>query len=396
VAPLTWPRFVLDESLVSVIEDLRPALESTESVAERDRQAPQQLVDALRASELWRLASPQDVGGMEALPIVEFEVTEAIARISTSAAWTFFIGSFHTSVPAAYVSDEAAAKMYSGSQAPVVAGQLGPIGRASVSDGGILVSGNYSWGSGINHADWVIGGAMLSDGTGPAPRWVVWLAPKASVTVADNWYVSGLAGSGSFDYVAEDLFIADGYWFEQNDPEVMRGGSRYLAPIAVQSVASHAGLAVGAAERALQLIGELAARKQRGTSKVTVADRGAFQRDLGTGFVKLSAARAHLVGLLNLSAELSWREDPACDGHVAELMAAATNATDVAVEVAEMSYRHAGGDSVRLDSPIGRVLRDLLVARQHVVVTDAKYELAGQWVIRRAGEPSELELTSVS
>lgn len=391
-----WRRYAMTDEQAEAIERLRPVLEATEVQAEEDRRMPADAVEALRASGLWRLASPRAVGGDEADPLVEFEVYEAVSRISTVAGWTTFIGSIHTAFVLAYAGDEAVAAMFEGDEVPVVAGQMAPLGRGEIVDGGLRITGRYSWGSGINHASWVMGGVIVPDegpgADGGPPPMKVWVAPKADVEVLDNWFVQGLSGSGSYDYAITDLFVADAYLFALDpfvSPAVQRGGGRFRAPVLIQAVPAHSALALGAAERALELVANLAATKKRQLSRATLADRGAFQRDLGLAYERLSGARAHVAELLAELPEVDWSDGSRIQELTSTYTAALSYATEVSVEVAGMAYKYAGASAARLDQPLQRILRDLQVAEQHTAAADSSYDGLGRLLIfQAANEPS--------
>lgn len=103
--------------------------------------------------------------------------------------------------------------------------QMQPVGTARSIPNGMVVSGRYSWGSRISHADYVLGGAVLLDDDGAfPPRFRVWVAPKEQVEVHGNWQVVGLSGSGSYDYSVDELFVPDGWWFDMPEPTRRRGG----------------------------------------------------------------------------------------------------------------------------------------------------------------------------
>jgi indole-3-acetate monooxygenase len=395
MAKLPWQRHAMTVEVAALIESLCPVLEATEVTAEQDRRMPPEAVEALRSAGLLRVASPRATGGWEADPVLEFEVYEAVSRISTSAGWTTFIGSFHTSWVLSHVGDNAIAAMFAGADAPVVAGQLAPVGRAEVVDGGMRVTGRYSWGSGINHATWVMGGMVVKDASADdPPDMLVWLAPKEQVDVQDNWYVSGMSGSGSFDYAVRDLFVPDGFWFHNVGGAVRRGGARYQPPLFVQILPAHGGLALGAGERAIEVVSEIAATKKRQFSTTTLADRGAFQRDLGHAYHRLRAARAYVVGLLSGLGDVDWTDPVRSDELITMSLGALTYVTEVSVETAALAYKYAGGSAARLAHPLQRILRDLQVAQQHVAAADTSYDATGRWVVDQAAAaaPAAVEL----
>lgn len=391
MAGLNWPRYEITEAFRADIEALRPVLEETEVQAEQERRMPERAIDALKSLELFRLASPRETGGAEASPVLEFEAYEAVSRISSAAGWTTFVNSLHTGWVLSHVSDEAIEAMFAGGEAPIVAGQLAPMGRARVVEGGIRVTGKYSWGSGINHASWAMGAMFIGEPEeGTPPVMYAWTAPKSQVELLDNWYVAGLSGSGSQDFRVDDLFIPDGYFFPYVDPVTYRGGQHYSAPLLLQVVPAHSGFALGVAERAIGLIAEVAATKRRQLSTGTVADRGAFQRDLGFAYHRLAAARAYIVDLLSGLNDVDWSDTELVADLATTYVGALTYATEVAADTAQFAYKYAGGSAARLDHPLQRVLRDIQVGQQHTAVADTSYDGTGRWAIDRVAAPAPM------
>ena len=116
----------------------------------------------------------------------------------------------------------------------------------------------------------------------------------------------------------------------------------------------------------------------------SVADRGAFRRDLGRADARLRAARSFVREVLD-EIDLSGTV-------TAELLLdariAATHAADVAAEVATMAYRAGGAHAVIESSPVSRAHRDTMTSTQHVHVLDEMYEQRGELMLRQ--EPPRL------
>lgn len=371
-----WPPLALPDDLAARIAAIGPVLRACEDEAEQLRHLPESAVDALAGAGLFGVSAPVAAGGLELPPLVEFEMFESVARWSGAAGWNLFVGAVHTALMLAYLSDDAVAAMTVGPRAGVAAGQMQPVGDARLVPGGMVVSGRFSWGSGINHARWVLGGAVVrnEDGTSALPGYRVFVVSKDDVAVGDNWQVVGVAGSGSFDYTLDGVFVPDGWWFDYLAPDPQRGGNRYRSPIRAQIAPAHLGFALGVGERAFDEVAALALGKRRSLTATTVAERGGFARDLGQAHSALSAARHHGAELLRRLGDRQARGETVSDRLVAELRAAATYSTDVAVDVASMAMRYSGGTGVRLDQPIQRCLRELWVARSHMYVSDANYD----------------------
>ena len=382
---IEWRPYVLTDPLASTIAGLHDVLRSCEDEAESKRFLPDRAVDALRDAGVFRISSPRAVGGMEADPLLEMEVFEAVTRISPGAGWNTFVGALHTAFPAAYLSDEATEAMFGGDEWGIVAGQMQPMGLARDVDGGMVVNGRYSWGSGISHASWVLGGVRMDRGDGTPSGFRVFVVPKAQVNVLDNWHVVGVSGSGSYDYAVEDVFVPDAFWFDFLSPTIRRGGPRYAPPIGQQLTSAHCGFALGAGERALEEITMLAIAKQRTLSSTKIAERSTFQHELGHAYARLSAARDHAANALGELGRQRATGTAVSDVLATEVRAASTLATEVALDVALLAMRHGGGGAVRLDSPIQRLTRELLVAQSHIHVAEVNYEKLGIALLDAAG-----------
>jgi indole-3-acetate monooxygenase len=270
-----------------------------------------------------------------------------------------------------------------------VAGQMQPVGIGRAVDGGMVVSGRYSWGSGISHADYVLGGAVMPEDEGALPpRFRVFAVPKDRVEVLDNWQVVGVSGSGSYDYRLDEVLVPDGWWFDYPDPTPQRGETRFRAPIQALIGSAHIGFGLGVGERAFEELAALAVSKRRTGARGSIADSEVFQRELAKAWLELSAARERGAAVLG---DLGRRQDdgsPIGAWHVAEIRATASWATEVAVRVANLAMRFSGGTAIRLDSPIQRTIREALVAQAHMYATDANYAVLGAAILAET-EPAE-------
>jgi alkylation response protein AidB-like acyl-CoA dehydrogenase len=268
-----------------------------------------------------------------------------------------------------------------GGRVPRMAGGIMP-GKARRVDGGYRIDGRWSWGSGIRHAEWV-GVLVLAEGGAdarPEPRIAV--VPAASLELFDNWHVAGLKGTGSCDYAAHDLFVADAFTFSMAPWAPVRGGPLYQQGLPGFLINELAGFALGVGRRALDAIIELAESKKRGYSKRTsLADRQVFQRAIGEGDLRLRAARHLAFDVF----ERAW--ETVCAGQIPdlalqlEMSGAATLAVDTALAVSLDAFRYGGGTAVYLHHTLQRCLRDLQVSAAHQLVNDVAYEKHGRYLL---------------
>ena len=65
----------------------------------------------------------------------------------------------------------------------------------------------------------------------------------------------------------------------------------------------------------------------------------------------------------------------------AAMRAAATLATETAVECCTLAFRFSGGTALHATSPLQKCLRDVNAAAQHIIVNDISYENYGQFLL---------------
>lgn len=368
-------REALRNELLETASKIAPAVRATAADSENARRLAPEAVEALEASGLFRLYWPKEVDGHEADVATAIELVEAVTAMDPAAGWNLGVGALHTGFVGAYAGPACIDAVFTGGPA-VVAGQLAPVGRATPVDGGMRVTGAWSFGSGIHQAQWVIAGVVLDDDKAPAPKLVV--MPSTSVEIVDNWHVAGLEGTGSCDYRTEDTFVPDDFSFAFPAPPVKRGGAGFRASLLSQAMVLHAGFALGCARSALEEITELAQRKTRLGSGSSVAQRATFQRDLGEAEAALEAARAYAARVADRLMQACESADPVPAHFDGDARRCATWVTDRAVDIVAFAYRAAGSSSLFLDSPLQRIWRCLQAATQHMYVDQQSYVVSGQ------------------
>jgi len=369
------------QALLHAVESIRDVLVAGVNEGEELRTLPPTSVAALRDSGLFLLKAPTVLGGAEADPVTQLDVIEAVSYIDPAAGWCLFLGADTVGLCGAFLSDDAVAQIFPGDHVPTVAGTLMP-GTAVPVPGGYRVTGRWSWGSGIRHAEWIFGNTLVArDGEGPPERRFC-LFPIASVEIHDNWHVMGMRGTGSCDYSVTDLFVSEGFSYNLFSTEPLRGGALYRLGMPGYVVNVIGAFALGVGRRALDTIIELAQSKRRGYGKkISLVERNVFQRAVAESDVRLRAARALMVEVL----EKAWAT--VCAGRApepvlqAEMRVAVTFAVNVALEVTTSAFRYGGGTAIFLPHILQRCLRDMYTAASHQIVNDAVYEMYGQFLL---------------
>ncbi len=365
-------------ALLQAVDDVRATLTAHADASETLRTLPDACVQALTETGLFAMKCPAELGGAEADPVTQLEVIEAVTYIDPSAGWSLMIGNGSISIVGAFLPDEAIAQIFTGERPPRTAGAFMP-GNALPVEGGYQVTGHWSWGSGVRHAEWLAAQALVVPNGDNRPQPRMFVFPASQATIDDNWHVAGLKGTGSCDFAVSDLFVPAAFTFDAGTWEPQRGGPLYHLGLPGLVINEHVGFALGVGRRALDEIIDLAKSKHRGYAKqVSLADRQVFQRAVGEADLRLRAARSLMLEVF----ERAWHT--VCSGQrpapaqQAEMRSAATFATDVALDVTSMAFRYGGGSAVWLDRILQRCLRDIYVGASHLMVSDLAYELYGQ------------------
>ena len=282
----------------------------------------------------------------------------------------------------AFLPDDAIEEIFAGGSPPKTAGVFAPFGVAEPMDGGYLLSGQWSFASGVMHSQWISAGARVAGEKPGYPPQIRATIRTSDVKIHDNWHVMGLRGTGSCDFSVRELFVPASFAFDVTSTEPVRGGALYRLGRPGFVTNEHSAFALGVARRGLCEALEVGRAKTRGYNSVNpLALRPAFQRMLSESDLALRAARALNVEIL----EEAWRvvssgrpPDPPLQ---ARMRSCATYTTDVAVDVVTRAFRFAGGAALFDSSVLQRCLRDINAAAQHQMVSDAAYENDGQFML---------------
>ena len=344
---------------------------------ERERALAPALLEQLRATGLMRACVPAALGALEASPATALSGAERIARGDASAGWCVSIAAT-SSLLAAYLPEAGAAEIFS-DPGMVAAGVWAPRGRAVSVDGGMRVSGRWSFCSGISHSEWLFAGCVLDGDQGAqAPTLRVAALPKAELKILDTWHTSGLRATGSHDAVADDLFVPDQHVLSLLDSGPRVDAPLYRFPIFGFFALSIAAAALGNARGAIDDLGELAAGKTAQGSSRVLAERPATQAAVGEAEAALRAARAFYYEAIEEAWVAAQQEQPVEESLRLGLRLAATHAVRTSAEVARSMYDLGGGTAIYEDSSLQRRFRDAHTATAHFQVNPAIWELCGR------------------
>jgi alkylation response protein AidB-like acyl-CoA dehydrogenase len=331
------------------------------------------VVEALHRQGLYGMWVPRAVpGGIELDPLSSLRVIETVSHGDPSAGWVLMAAALAIGTGAAYLRDEAVAELFGGARLPVIAGQGTRPGTAVSNDGGFVLSGSWSFGSGLFHSTHIHTLGIIQ-GTNE-PR--IFVLPIAKATLKpESWDVLGLRGTGSIDYTIEGAFVPETYTHFAVTETPLRGGSLYTIGIIGFAAMCHSGWACGIGRRLLdELRGYVGERVGRAG---TLVESDAFQQEYAKAEGTYRAARALVFETWADVAETLDRGQALSVRQNTLMRLAMAHATWSAQEVAAFVYKSAGTFALR-SGTLQQLFRDMHAGTQHVTSAPPVFRAIGR------------------
>jgi indole-3-acetate monooxygenase len=355
--------------------------------AESERRLAPEVVEAIRAADLFRLCVPRALGGAEAPPLELVETVETLSRADASTGWCLAVTAT-SGLVAAYLEEHAAREIF-GTAGVAVGGVFAPRGHAVGTGDSLEVSGRWPFASGSTFCDWLMGGCLTEvDGRPVEPRLV--LFTRDEVEIVDTWTVSGLCGTGSHDIAVDGLVVP-----ATRSAAVIGAAPRieralYAFPLFGLLAAAIAAVTLGIARAAMDDLLELAGAKTPEGSRRRLAERSPVQGEVARAEAALRAARGLLVESLERGYARAERGQGIDTEDKLAVRLAATHAARSAAAVVDACYELGGGSSIYATSLLQRRFRDVHAATQHMLVSRSTLELTGRLLLGLPSDTSQL------
>ena len=220
--------------LLEKASKLVPVLKERARLTEELRRVPAESVRDLLDSGLHLIGVPKKFGGLDVDYGAGHGAGIELARGCASTSWCYSLWVAHSWL-VGYWPLEAQEEVFGNGPDVLCSSSLSP-GKSTCSpvEGGYRLTGRWEFSSGCDSADWLMLGVA---GVGTR-NWA--LVPRGEFRIIDNWFVSGLRGTGSKDVEVEDAFIPGHRVVEVStagDSDLsgweLHGQDRYRVPIPV-------------------------------------------------------------------------------------------------------------------------------------------------------------------
>ena len=360
------------EQLVDEISALHSQFDATAAESEELGDAPQALVDLMRQIRVPMIKAPLEVGGDRLLLADQCRYFTALSYSNPTAAWTGFNHAGAAAAAGSRLSDDGIDLLFGSDPSPFLAAVAIPTGTFTRVDGGVLMNGTWNYASGVRHADWAMLTAIEAV---EQPSVTLAVIRTADATVHGDWNVMALKGTGSVSITAKDVFVPTALTVDPMEP-AKRGGAIYGLNYPIFVAGENLGFTFGVCNRFIDELVVYARGKSRGFDG-RLADRGAFQYELGKSSQQLQAVQAHALATLATVDDAMENDKEFTARGEAAVAAMTAYCTETAVSAISRLMSFAGAGALFNSSPLQRCFRDAQGSAQHLVASNQSLDRYG-------------------
>lgn len=352
---------------------LSDILRASGAESEEARSVTPAVVDALRQAGLFRILLPGRVGGYAAGFPAMVDAVSAIARADSASGWILLVLTAHDWMLGMFPA-QCQDEVYAAGPDTLVSGGLASQGTAAPVEGGWRVSGRWQFGSGVDHGDWSLLGAVQTNSTDEEPRNVHIVVPVSDYHVDDTWFTLGLRGTGSKDIVMEDVFVPEhrsvptGALFGGLGPGVpLHKESLYRVPV-LAGLAAHLGAAsLGIAQGGLDAFIEQTTARRHAYTAAHKSESPGLQLRIAESLEELHGAELLLYDLCERFDEATAAERIPSAAR-ARLMWQGSYIVQLCRRAVSRVFDAAGARSVHDTSALQKAFRDINTASHHATI----------------------------
>ena len=362
------------DDLITRAREMVPALRERAEATEAERRIPDETYRGFLDAGLFRMFQPARFGGFEMDFALMVDVGVEIGRGCGSSAWNLTNMAVQSWITGMHYP-ETQEEVWGDNRDAVIASAF-PGSGSSVKrvDGGLIVDGVWSFASGVDFADWNNLQIFLPQ-DGKPPEHYFALVPKSDYDIVDDWYVTGLAGTGSRSIALGEVFIPEHRALFTS--KIRGGGSPgsainpstlYKLPVFSIGLKHFSGVAIGIARGAIELIED--DMKSRVTvTGINLVDLQSVHLRIAESAAEVDAAwalvsrdcavatRIYEAGNEpEMDLRLAWRRNDAFAGQLA-------------VRAVERLYSLTGGRGLSQTSPFQRAWRDVHAVVQQMLMS---------------------------
>jgi 3-hydroxy-9,10-secoandrosta-1,3,5(10)-triene-9,17-dione monooxygenase len=354
------------------VRALLPALRERTARAEQLRRLPDETFADFQEAGLFRALQPRRYGGYELDPVTFYQAVMEVGAVCGSSAWILGVIGVHNWHLAIF-PPQAQEDVWGEDTSVQLSTSLAPTGTVQRVDGGVRLSGRWSFSSGCDFCQWaVLGGIVPSAEGGQPPDARVFLVPRTDYRIDDNWHVMGLCATGSKDLIVDDAFVPEYRTHSYQDAfqlkhpgAAINDAPLYRLPFGLVFANGITAPAIGAALGALEAFREQSLKRVSLRDQSRVAEDPFTQYRLAEAAAAIGAARDRVLGNFAEMMRLARAGEEISLAARARFKWDAGKAIDWSVKAVDWLFEASGGRGIFLDNPIQRAWRDVHAMRAH-------------------------------
>jgi len=354
---------------LEAVQALLPGVRERAERTDTERRLPAQTIQALHESGLFRIATPKRFGGSELGFATLVEVAAELASVCGSTGWVYGVLTGHAWMSALF-PPEAQAEVFADPRV-LVASVFRLTGETVPVAGGYqLRKGEGRFCSGIDFSGWVIVGNAITRPEASEPAFL--LVPASEVQIIDDWFTSGLRGTGSRSIRIADAFIPEHRVARAADlgrgasagAQYHRSSPLYSVPFPIGQPFSLIGTPLGLGRAALASVADAQGKRSAAMSEEQAGEQGALFARLAGAAAELDAAEALV---LRDAAAVDALAEPAAIPRLerARIQRNLAYAAQAARYAVTRLFEAGGGSGLYDGVPLQRMWRDANAATAH-------------------------------
>lgn len=358
-----------ESELVARAEAMIPWLRDKADAVEKARVVPTDTMDEFKKAGFFRILQPKRWGGFEHSPNVLNKVLMELARGCPSSAWNVMVLGVHP-FEVGLLDSRCGDELWGEDNSTLISSSYAPFGTVKAVDGGYVLNGEWLTSSGCDHA---AGGAFVggrvADANGEMTFRSFWIQ-ASDFKIVDDWFVVGLAGTGSKKLIIESVFVPEyrshliGAYGEETHGHV---NNLYKMPFFYVFYAAVSSVIVGMARGMVDLYIDHMIPRQNINQAVGAAVQDPFiKAKLGEAHAKITGCMSRIIQ--NTDEAWSYAAQGKLVPDDVRIRHFATNqfTGGECFDAAHMLFKKTSTRGIWASSPLQRQMRDILVGANHI------------------------------
>ena len=385
------------QMLIARAQALVPLLREQQEQSDQRGYYSDEIHQAFQKAGLYRILQPRMFGGYEMDFVTFIRVIMEISRGHPSTGWCYTLASSHALLVGSHWSEAAQREIFGATGDFRSPHRAAPAGTFKRVEGGYIVSGVWSYSSGVPVSTHFIGGAAIVDPDGK-PRMVNFIVPREKVTILEDWgggAALGMEGSGSHSVKIHEVFVPDHHvtswnvllslenWTDGTPGTRLHGNPMYLGVVGGAYHTTFGAMLTGTARAALEEYEQIIrTKKVLANPNLLRMNDPESQRAFGRAMALTDTAEAATIAAAQMYVDQCnrWAADgtPITPADTLRMWTLSQQASLTACEAVEVLFHAGGATAANRGQRLQRYFRDVQMYRVHPSSQPVIWQLRGQ------------------